>query len=70
VSCVRQPRAGCLLAHHGILMVPLAAREHAEVDAIWIGLAGPVIMPARNLTLVRGFRAPNWDALWLAPVRP
>ncbi len=69
MSCVRQPRAGCLLAHHGILMVPLAAREHAEVDAIWINSMGP-LSHQHDLTLVRGFRAPSWDALWLAPVRP
>lgn len=69
MSCVRQPRAGCLLVKHGILMVPLAARDHAEIDAMWISLIGP-FCPARDLTLVRGFRAPSWDALWLAPVRP
>lgn len=64
---IREPRAGCLLLEHGILMVPFAARVDADVDAVWIGLAGP-LSREHDLTYVRGFRASNWDALWLAPV--
>lgn len=67
MNVVKQPRAGCLLLKHGILMVPFAARDDAEVDAVWIGLAGP-LSREHDLTYVCGFRAPNWDALWLAPV--
>lgn len=62
---IREPRAGCLLVKHSILLLPFAAREPADVDALVIAVSK---LDDSGVTLLTGFNAPNWDALWLAPV--
>lgn len=65
MNVVKQPRAGCLLVKHSILLLPFAAREPADVDALMIAVSK---LDDNGVTLLTGFHAPNWDALWLAPV--
>lgn len=65
MNVVKQPRAGCLLVKHSILLLPFAAREPAVVDALMIAASG---LSDSSIAVVTDFPAPCWDVLWPAPV--
>jgi hypothetical protein len=66
MNVVKRPCAGCLLVKHSILLLPFAARELADVDALMIAVGK--LHHDSTVTVLTGLRAPCWDALWLSPV--